>query len=222
MPLRNDSRSYGWGTKVLHWLTVGAVTAQFVVGYAMRGGDDSGRGGGGPHEDGSDDGDDHSGPGAGASLGMIQAVARLDRGHGSGSDDFAAGHPGLLSAHVALGVAIIVLTAVRLGWRLSGSLPEWAPELSTGERRLQGLLERCLYGLLFVVPASGLALVFASGEDVQVFGVETPSGELADDDVLLTVHIAMQIAFFVVVGLHIGLVLKHLVVNRDRLLQRML
>jgi cytochrome b561 len=148
---------------------------------------------------------------------------RLDGGGGSRGDDLAAGHGDLLSAHVALGVAILALAAIRLAWRVTGRLPEWAPELSDAERRLQGLLERCLYVLLFAIPLSGLALVFLSGEDFDVFGSEVSSStELADDDTLLAAHIAAHIAFFVVVGLHIGLVLKHQLIDRDRLLHRML
>ena len=32
---RNGEHGYGWVTKVLHWLTLGLVVAQFVVGYLM-------------------------------------------------------------------------------------------------------------------------------------------------------------------------------------------
>jgi cytochrome b561 len=42
------------------------------------------------------------------------------------------------------------------------------------------------------------------------------------DDSLLTAHIATHIALFVVAALHIGLVVKHQLVNRDRLINRML
>ena len=37
-----------------------------------------------------------------------------------------------------------------------------------------------------------------------------------------TPHIVSHIAFFVVIVLHVGLVLKHQVLDRDRLLRRML
>ena len=35
MPLRNGPHGYGVVTKTLHWLTVLAIAAQFVVGYTM-------------------------------------------------------------------------------------------------------------------------------------------------------------------------------------------
>ena len=35
MPLRNGPHGYGLVTKLLHWATVAALAAQFVVGYVM-------------------------------------------------------------------------------------------------------------------------------------------------------------------------------------------
>jgi cytochrome b561 len=219
MRLRNDDEGYGAVTKLLHWGTVLLLAAQFAVGYAMRGDGRSGHDGGG---------DDNSGPGGGHSAGATAAIraamARLDHGNsGSGGGDLGSGHEGLLEVHVVLGLVILTVATLRLWWRASGSLPPWAPQLTAFERRLQTLLERCLYTLLFVIPLSGLALALGSGEDLHVFGAEWQSSvEIADDDTLLTGHIATHIAFFVVAGLHIGLVVKHQLVNRDRLINRML
>jgi cytochrome b561 len=221
MRLRNDADRYGAATKLFHWVTVLLLAAQFTVGYTMRGDDHSGRG-----RDGG--GDDSSGPGggeSGAAVALMRAaVARADgRNSGSGGGGFGSSNERLLEVHVLLGIAILALATLRLWWRLSGSLPAWAPQLTPFERRLQTLLERCLYSLLFLIPLSGLALVLASGEDVHLFGTEWKSSlEVMGDDSLLTAHIATHIAFFVVAGLHIGLVLKHQLVNRDRLINRML
>jgi cytochrome b561 len=188
MPLRNGAHGYGAVTKLLHWLTVGAITGQFVVGYSIRG-----------------ELDDHGGDDT--------SLAALDHGHGGGSgsgggddgfDDLFSGGFGLPELHVVLGCLIIALGALRVLWRSATPLPPWAEALTTGERSLESWLEKVLLLLLFLVPATGLVLV-ASG-----------------DDDWLPLHIAGHVAFFVVVGLHIGLVLKHTVVQRDRHLERML
>ena len=71
------------------------------------------------------------------------------------------------------------------------------------ERTLAHWTERALYVLLFVIPLTGLWLVLVS-----------------DDAVAL--HVASHIAFFCVVAAHIGLVLKHQLIDRDRLLRRMI
>lgn len=82
-------------------------------------------------------------------------------------------------------------------------MPPWAPGLSQGERTLAHWTERVLYALLLWIPLSGLGLVFVS-------------------DDLLGAHVAGHVAFYVAIAAHVGLVLKHQLVDRDRLLRRML
>ena len=125
------------------------------------------------------------------------------RGRGRGGDVDVFGDNRLLTVHVVLGVTILVLTIVRLWWRTRTTLPPWAPGLSHGERTLAHWTERALYVLLFAIPLSGLWLVLVSDDAVGV-------------------HVAAHIAFFVVITLHVGLVLKHQLIDRDRLLRRML
>jgi cytochrome b561 len=86
--------------------------------------------------------------------------------------------------------------------RLDG-LPPWADTLSAAERRLATITERALLVMLFAVPITGLTLV------------------LGEDD-LLPLHVAAHVVFFVALAAHVSLVVKHQVVNRDRLLARML
>jgi cytochrome b561 len=124
------------------------------------------------------------------------------RGRGGGYDVF--GDDRLLTAHVVLGATILLLAAFRLVWRLTTPLPPWAATLSSGERTLAHWTERALYMLMFAIPITGLALV------------------LADDDDVLGYHVAAHLAFFVTITLHVGLMLKHQLVNRDRLIRRML
>jgi len=164
-------------TKVLHWLTVSALLVQFVIGYTMEAGD-SGRG---------------RGRGRGGESG---------RGRGRGGDLEVFGDNGLLTAHVVVGMTILVLAAIRLWWRRRSTLPPWAPGLSAAERRFAHRTEQSLYALLFVIPLSGLWLVLISDDAVAI-------------------HVASHIAFFVVVSAHVGLVLKHQLINRDQLLHRM-
>ena len=102
-----------------------------------------------------------------------------------------------------LGITILLLATVRLLWRRHSMLPPWAPGLSSVERTLADWTERALYVLLFVMPLTGLWLVLVS-------------------DDALPVHVASHITFFVAVSVHVGLVLKHQLIDRDRLLRRML
>lgn len=168
-------------TKVLHWLTFGLLAAQFAVGYLL------------------DIGDRGRGRGRGRSGGS-------GRGRGRGGDTEALdllGDDVLLTAHVVLGVTILVLTLARVVWRRRVGLPPWATGLSMLERSVAHWTERVLYVLLFVIPASGLSLIFVS-------------------DDLVALHVTSHIVFYLAFALHVGLVLKHQFINRDGLLRRML
>ena len=105
--------------------------------------------------------------------------------------------------HVGLGVLIVLLACIRVAWRRLDGLPPWAQTLSPAERRLATVTERAMLVMLFVVPITGLTLV------------------LGDDD-LLPLHVAAHVVFFVALAAHVGLVVKHQVVDSDRLLARML
>jgi cytochrome b561 len=87
-------------------------------------------------------------------------------------------------------------------WRRTAGLPPWAESLSAGERTWAHWTEKALLTLLFVIPLSGILLVVVSYD-------------------LLPLHIAAHIGFFVTVAAHVGLVVKRTLVQRDRLLHRM-
>ena len=124
------------------------------------------------------------------------------RGRGGGYEPFGDNH--LLTVHVILGATILTLAALRLIWRITTPLPPWAATLSDGERTLAHWTERALYALMLAIPLTGLWLI------------------VADDDDARWPHVLTHIAFFVVFVLHISLVLKHQLLDRDRLLQRMM
>ncbi len=129
----------------------------------------------------------------------------------------------LLLVHAMLGTCILLLALIRLLWRETVGLPPWAETLSPFERRLAHLTEVVLYSLMFLIPLSGLALVLVSGEDWDVWGREWEAPfEVVDDDILLAGHITTHFLFAAAFAAHLGLVLKHQLVNRDRLLRRML
>src|SRR5215213_9723026 len=161
MPMRNGSHGYGSVTKFLHWLTVGAIAVQFLIGYQLH----------------------HRGSGA------------------SDVGGFANGWP-LQDLHIALGVTIFTLALARTLWRVTTTLPPWAEYLSAAERKVESINEKVLLTLLFVIPGSGLLFLLA--------------------DAPFALHVGAQLAFLCAVAVHVGLVLRHTVVRRNRNLSRML
>lgn len=129
----------------------------------------------------------------------------------------------LVLVHAALGVSILALAVVRVVWRRATPLPPWADGLSPLERRTAHLVETTLYWVLFLIPLTGLGLVLVTGEDWDLGGRKWQAPrDWVDDDLLLTAHITAHLVFFAAVLVHVGLVLKHQLVDRDRLLNRML
>jgi cytochrome b561 len=125
------------------------------------------------------------------------------RGRGRGGDEELLDNlEGLLAVHVALGLTILALAVLRVAWRRTG-LPPRAATLRDGERTLAHWTERVLLATLFVIPLSGLLV-------------------LVVDDEWLPLHVGGHIAFFVALAAHLGLVLRHQLVDRDRLLSRMI
>ncbi len=222
MRMRNGEHGYGAIAKLLHWLTVSAFAAQFVVGYSL--GDDDVA-----DEDERDEDEarevDCDPPGEDVSggdltdaekdrLDQLEEECELARERaeeqaelaqelpeeeaddpvGTAWDDLISGELGadglsLPEVHVLLGLAIIALGVLRLAWRRLAPLPPWDPRLTRSDRGLVGVTEKSLLTLQLVVPATGLALV-AGG-----------------DDDLLWLHIAGHVAFFVVLGAHLLMVL---------------
>ncbi len=216
MPLRNGDHGYGVVTKVLHWGTVAALIGQFLVGWTMD--LDEGLDRADDRLDAEADWLEEDAEGRGeAAEEQAEAEIRarddaLDaRDDEPATDVFSQVVSGrafgdgftLAELHVSLGLLVIVLALVRTLWRRSTPLPPWAEHLSAGERRLEARLEKLLLALLVLVPATGLLLVLAG-------------------DGWVPVHVAAQVAFLGTIAVHVGLVLRHTVVHRNRHLARML
>jgi cytochrome b561 len=195
MHLRNGEHGYGAVTKLLHWLTVVAVVAQFVVGLTMSAGDDGARERFDQRMDRLEERAEAQGEAAEERWDAEED--RLKEARPESDDD------GPSTLHVVLGLWIMGLALLRLLWRQTTPLPPWAEHLSAGERTLEHWLERLLLAMLLVTPGTGLLLV-------------------AGDDDLLPVHVTAQITLLAVIAVHVGLVLKHTVFRRNRHLARML
>ncbi|MDX1883410.1 cytochrome b [Mycolicibacterium sp. 120270] len=217
MALRNGEHGYGVVTKLLHWLTVFAISGQFLVGWTMEADDEIVR-----LEKARIDALEDAGKELAKERGDFaedafkadidrmkeDLKAYKDEYMSSAFSDVFSGSVfndglSLPEVHVLLGLSILALGLLRVVWRLLTPLPPWAPFLRPGERRLEAVLEKVLLTLLFVVPASGL-LMIAVGVD------------------WLPVHISAQVVLLAVIAVHVGLVLSHTVVRRDGQLWRML
>lgn len=147
-----------------------------------------------------------------AQEGLSEWLTETDSsGSGSGDADEA-----LVFAHGWLGGGILVLALVRLLWRAATPLPPWADQLTARDRKLEHRTEQLLYLLLFLVPGSGLALLFLSGEEREIAPDEEwqPPYEVMGDDVLLAAHIAGHVLFYLALVVHVGLAVRRRTLGR--------
>jgi cytochrome b561 len=129
---------------------------------------------------------------------------------------------GILAVHVSVGIAVLILTLLRIGWWLAvdrrpadkEGLPGWQATLSH-------IVHYGLYGVVVLMLASGVALALLSGVIPRLF-----NGSLAvlPDFTEYPPFFAHNIASRLLIGLvavHVGAALYHQLWRQDRLLARM-
>lgn len=147
-------------------------------------------------------------------------------GDGLPKDSQAAG----LFAHISVGLGILVLSTVRVPWRITHTpVPEptafgtWLGRWTDPAARVAHF---ALYALLFAVPIAGIVLQFARGGSLPLFGLgEIASPWVADRTFARTVkevHEVLANALVILASFHALAALLHHFVFRDRTLVRML
>ena len=139
-----------------------------------------------------------------------------------------AGEPDtLFSWHTAFGLSVLTLMVVRLGWRLTHTVP--ALPLATPGWQLVGARAThiAFYALLIALPFSGWLLTSVAGDAVSFFGwFAVPSlpltGGEETKDLIEETHELLGNVLLVLAGLHVLAGLKHHYIDRDDVLRRIL
>lgn len=131
----------------------------------------------------------------------------------------------LFSWHKWAGVTIFLLAVLRLGWR-AGHRPPELPPMPLWQLRVASLTHGALYVLMFAIPLAGWLMSSAKGFTTVYFGV-LPLPDLLAKDVelgkqLAEVHETLAWLMLALVGAHAGAALKHHLLDKDDVLQRML
>ncbi|WP_395608662.1 cytochrome b [Pseudomonas sp. B22129] len=132
---------------------------------------------------------------------------------------------GLQSVHISLGIAMAVLIAARIIWRLSGGnrpKAESHPTLNLLAKMAHG----CLYLLLLAQIVLGFLFRWAQGEPFNFFGLfPVPAPLVIDHEWRATLgglHNNVAWAIILLAGLHAVAALWHHFVMGDNTLRRML
>lgn len=131
----------------------------------------------------------------------------------------------LIDLHRSVGVCVLLLTGLRLLWRLVRRPPAH-DDLPALLRGLAALAHLALYGLLLAIPLLGWTLSNAAGKPVRLAGfIPLPpltgrDRDLADD--LANWHTWGGYLLLALIALHILAALWHFVVRKDQVLYAML
>lgn len=133
----------------------------------------------------------------------------------------------LFSLHKTIGVTLLLLALLRLGWHLVSPPP---PSLSAGiapwKLTLARWSHRALYVLMLAIPLTGWIASGASGLDVVVFGKITlpPLASVSEawEKGFFAAHSVLTKLLMAVLALHVAGALHRHFVGRDRTLRRML
>jgi cytochrome b561 len=130
----------------------------------------------------------------------------------------------LYNWHKWAGTTILALSALRLLWRLGHRPPDDLPA-PRWQQQASHLTHGALYLLFFAVPLVGWAYSSAAGFPIVWFGVLPLPDFVPKDKALAELikpwHGDLAWALAVLVVLHVAAALKHHVIDRDGLLQRM-
>jgi cytochrome b561 len=133
---------------------------------------------------------------------------------------------GLYEWHKSIGLVVFVLACVRYLWRRTASLPDWAPNLSGAETRAIHLIERLLYGCMFLMPISGFVFVMTGGYPIRFLGVRDLPQLLplhsGVSRVAQWTHAVTAALIGVTLVAHWLVVARHQLRHRDRYVHRML
>jgi cytochrome b561 len=132
----------------------------------------------------------------------------------------------LLSRHKSIGITILMLALVRLGWRWLNPTPALPSTLKPYERTLARGTHVLLYLLLLAIPLAGWMMSSARGFPVSWFGFfqlpDLVPKNKALYEALVVTHVTLAWTLAGVVALHFAAALKHHFMLKDDVLRRML
>lgn len=127
--------------------------------------------------------------------------------------------------HKSLGLVAMLFIAMFIGWRLRYTPPPHPDTMARWEMIGARLAHRLTYFFIIVVPLSGYVEANFTRYGIRFFGY--PLAPWAGQNAwvsrwLTTVHVYCANTFAALIAIHVGAAIKHLVINRDRVLQRIL
>lgn len=132
----------------------------------------------------------------------------------------------VIPVHKSIGLTVLALTLVRIGWRLSHPAPPLPPTLPAWERIAAHATHFGFYILLLALPMTGWAMVSGAKRspltwffqfDIPYLPVPPAAADSAHQ-----AHEVLGLTMLALVVLHVAAALRHRFVLRDAVLARMI
>ena len=130
----------------------------------------------------------------------------------------------LFTLHKSVGIVVLALVVWRLSWRLGHppaplpvSVPAWQERASKASHRL-------LYAAMIAMPLLGLTGSAFSKSGIEFVGLSIPRIAAPNHDLaeaFFTAHSVVAWVLVALISIHVLAALKHLIVDRDGVFQRM-
>ena len=131
----------------------------------------------------------------------------------------------LFGLHKSIGITLLILMGGRVLWRLYTGAPNQLASHPAWERKLAICIHYLLYAAAILMPLSGWAMSSAGGYPVSLFGLPVPalmSKNQALGNFFSAAHSVLGWVLIVSISLHVLGALKHVFIDRDETLKRML
>ena len=131
---------------------------------------------------------------------------------------------GWFNLHKSLGLSIGLLALARLAWRLRHPAPPLPASMPPWQARAAQLSHGLLYACLIAQPLVGYLGSSFTKYPIKYFGLTLPHWgweSPALKDLSSAIHLGIAVLFTALVALHVAAALKHLLLDRDGVFQRM-
>ncbi|ETI62967.1 cytochrome B561 [Sphingobium sp. C100] len=153
---------------------------------------------------------------------LIIANLALGIGHEALPKDWA-----VMPVHKSIGLTVLALTLVRIGWRLTHPAPRLPAAMPSWEKGAAHATHFLFYAFMILMPLSGWIMTSAGTRPLNWFFLfDVPKFAVTKGDAIVGLsgegHEIMGFTWAALVVVHIGAALRHHIVLKDDVLRRML
>jgi len=125
--------------------------------------------------------------------------------------------------HKSVGVALLVLIAIRILWRVTHRPPALLASMKNWEKKLAAGGHHLLYLLMVAMPVSGVIMATYSKYGLSFFGLPLIKGLDNKDmrELFVEVHEVIGVILITIIILHVVAALKHKFIDKDETMKRM-